>query len=141
LECAVEMIANGDIKAKDILAATSSTKVNIKLPKVLNKVTGKETSIPFLFSHNRCAKKTKYYARSIKKKGPAFVTSLTEIARSAWKENVWPTDSTVTDDESKDEHTLLCIYMLTIFLCIVAELWVLFAENLDGTMSTHCSFW
>ncbi|KAG2341698.1 hypothetical protein BDR05DRAFT_949527 [Suillus weaverae] len=105
----VEMIANGDIKAKDILAATSSTKISIKLPKILNKVTGKETSIPFLFSHNKCAKKMKYYARSIKKKGVAFVMSLTEIAHSAWKDNAWPTDSTVTDDKLEDEHALLKI--------------------------------
>lgn len=82
-----------------------------------------------------------YYAKSIKKKGLAFVTSFTEIICSAWKEHVWPTDSTVTDDESEDKRALLCIYTLTIFLCIVAELWVLFTENLDGTMSTHCSFW
>ncbi|KAG1795903.1 hypothetical protein EV424DRAFT_1353337 [Suillus variegatus] len=113
LERAVEMIAVGDIKAEDILAATSSTKISVKLPKVLNKATGKETSIPFLFSRDRCAKKTKNYARSIKKKGAAFVTSLTEIARSAWKENVWPADSTVTDDESDD-------------------------EQFDGTTSTRC---
>ncbi|KAG2030951.1 hypothetical protein BDR03DRAFT_1016624 [Suillus americanus] len=62
LECAIEMIADGDMKAEDILAATSSTKINIKLPKVLNKVTGKETSIPFLFLRDRCAKKMKNYA-------------------------------------------------------------------------------
>ncbi|KAG2335667.1 hypothetical protein BDR05DRAFT_1003682 [Suillus weaverae] len=137
LERAVEMIAVGDIKAEDILAATSSTKISVKLPKVLNKATGKETSIPFLFSRDRCAKKTKNYARSIKKKGAAFVTSLTEIARSAWKENVWPADSTVTDDESDDERALLCIYALTIFLCIFTEFYLLLAE-FDGTTSTRC---
>ncbi|KAG2145253.1 hypothetical protein DEU56DRAFT_732233, partial [Suillus clintonianus] len=137
LERAVEMIAVGDIKAEDILAATLSTKISVKLPKVLNKVTGKETNIPFLFSRDRCAKKTKNYARSIKKMGAALVMSLTEIARSAWKENVWPVDSTVTDDKSEDEHALLCIYVLTIFLCIFTELYVLFAE-FDGTTSTRC---
>ncbi|KAG1730653.1 uncharacterized protein EDB91DRAFT_1252513 [Suillus paluster] len=141
LECAVEMIANGDIKAEDILATTSSTKTSIKLLKVLNKVTGKEMSIPFLFLCDRCAKKTKNYARSIKKKGVAFVVSLTEIARSAWKENVWPADSTVTDDESKDECALLCIYALPIFICIFIELWVLLTEIFDNITSTHCFSW
>ncbi|KAG1847594.1 hypothetical protein F4604DRAFT_1594339, partial [Suillus subluteus] len=141
LERAVEMITDGDIKAEDILSATSSTKISIKLPKVLNKVTGKETSIPFLFSRDRCAKKTKNYARSIKKKGAAFIMSLTEIAHSAWKENVWPVDSTVTDDESEDECALLCIYARPIFICIFTELWALLAEIFDGTTSMHCSCW
>ncbi|KAG1722513.1 hypothetical protein EDB19DRAFT_1834975 [Suillus lakei] len=106
LERAVEMIATGDIKAENILASASSSKTNIKLPKILNKVTGKETSGSFLFSHDRCAKKTKQYTTSIKKKGPTFIASLTDIACSALKENAaW--GSTVSEDESKDECALL----------------------------------
>ncbi|KAG1728144.1 uncharacterized protein EDB91DRAFT_1253568 [Suillus paluster] len=106
---AVEMVSTGDIKAENILASASSSKTNIKLPKVLNKVTGKETNAPFLFSHDRCTKKTKQYATSIKKKGPAFIASLTDIAQSGLKEcAAW--DSAVTEDKSKDERALLCIY-------------------------------
>ncbi|KAG1720917.1 uncharacterized protein EDB91DRAFT_1088646 [Suillus paluster] len=109
LERTVEMISTGDIKAENILASALSSKTNIKLLKVLNKVTGKETNAPFLFSRDRCAKKTKQYAMSIKKKGPAFIASLTDIARSGLKEcAAW--DSAVTEDESEDERALLCIY-------------------------------
>ncbi|KAG2064564.1 hypothetical protein BDR04DRAFT_1145859 [Suillus decipiens] len=105
LECTVEMITDGDIEAEDVLASASSSKINIKLPKILNKLTGKKTSAPFLFSRDRCTKKTKNYAKSIKNKGPAFIALLTEIVCSALKENVgW--DSPATDNKSDDECAL-----------------------------------
>lgn len=130
------MIASGDIKAEDILAMTSSSKTPIKLPKVINKVTGKVTSGPFLFSRDKCAKKTKQYATSIKKKGPAFVASLTDIARSALKEQA-ACDSTLTEDESEDDRAMLCIYMLLVAFLLFTELRVLLAEIFNDVMPTH----
>ncbi|KAG1896793.1 uncharacterized protein F5891DRAFT_1192689 [Suillus fuscotomentosus] len=53
LERAITLISDGDIKVEDILASTSAhSKLNIKLPKVLNKVTRKVTSAPYLFSRD-----------------------------------------------------------------------------------------
>ncbi|KAG2039250.1 hypothetical protein BDR03DRAFT_981012 [Suillus americanus] len=69
LEHAVTLISEGNIKVENILASTPSrSKLNIKLPKVLNKVTGKETSAPYLFSRNLWGKANTGYMKSIKKK-------------------------------------------------------------------------
>ncbi|KAG2103163.1 hypothetical protein BD769DRAFT_1676420 [Suillus cothurnatus] len=139
LKRAVKMTADGDIKAEDVLASASSSKINIKLPKILNKLTGKETSAPFLFSHDRCTKKTKNYAKSIKNKGPAFISLLTEIACSALKEDVsW--DSPATDNKSDDERALLHIYVLLFLICVVTQLWISWVEFFDGPVfNLHCS--
>ncbi|KAG0693861.1 hypothetical protein DFH29DRAFT_778460, partial [Suillus ampliporus] len=74
LEHAVTLISEGNIKVENVLASTSSRgKLNIKLPKVLNKVTGKETSAPYLFSRDLWGKANAGYMKSIKKKGLDFV--------------------------------------------------------------------
>ncbi|KAG1732594.1 hypothetical protein EDB19DRAFT_2026971 [Suillus lakei] len=88
LERAVTLISEGDIKVEDILAsATSRGKVIIKLPKVLNKTTGKETSAPYMFSHDLWGKADAGYMKSIKKKSKNFVETIVEMARSALNES------------------------------------------------------
>ncbi|KAG2101386.1 uncharacterized protein F5147DRAFT_776734 [Suillus discolor] len=74
LERAITLISEGNIKVENILASTSlCSKLNIKLSKVLNKATGKETSTPYLFSHDLWGKENTGYMKSIKKKGLDFI--------------------------------------------------------------------
>ncbi|KAG1880016.1 hypothetical protein F4604DRAFT_1995983 [Suillus subluteus] len=96
LECAVTLISDGDIKVEDILASTSArSKLNIKLPKVLNKVTGKVMSTPYLFSRDLWGKANTGYMKGIKKKGLDFVETTVDMSYSlAPAVSVhWPSDT------------------------------------------------
>ncbi|KAG1883847.1 hypothetical protein F4604DRAFT_1677553 [Suillus subluteus] len=107
LERAVTLISEGDIKVEDILAsATSRGKVIIKLPKVLNKITGKETSGPYMFSRDLWGKANTGYMKSIKKKSKNFVETIVEMARSALNEST-AADAAISHS-SDDDRAFLC---------------------------------
>ncbi|KIJ57930.1 hypothetical protein HYDPIDRAFT_46803, partial [Hydnomerulius pinastri MD-312] len=63
VERAVEFIADRLIDVDEVLAsmADNGGKMRIKLPKVLNKATGKETSGPFMFSVSNWGTQTLAY--------------------------------------------------------------------------------
>ncbi|KAG2336537.1 hypothetical protein BDR05DRAFT_1005788 [Suillus weaverae] len=108
LEHAVTLISEGDIKVKDILASTSAcSKLNIKLPKVLNKVTGKVTSAPYLFSCDLWGKANTGYMKSIKKKGLNFVETTVDMARSALNESN-AADAGISESSDDDRAFLSC---------------------------------
>ncbi|KAG1887705.1 hypothetical protein F4604DRAFT_1916520 [Suillus subluteus] len=113
LERAVTLISEGDIKVEDILAsATSRGKVIIKLPKVLNKITGKETSGPYMFSRDLWGKANTGYMKSIKKKSKNFVETIVEMARSALNEST-AADAAISHS-SDDDRAFLCMYNLSL---------------------------
>ncbi|KAG1728221.1 hypothetical protein EDB19DRAFT_2042616 [Suillus lakei] len=106
LERTVTLISEGDIKVEDILAsATSRGKVIIKLPKVLNKTTGKETSAPYMFSCDLWGKADAGYMKSIKKKSKNFVETIVEMARSALNKST--TADAAILHSSDDDHAFL----------------------------------
>ncbi|KIK92861.1 hypothetical protein PAXRUDRAFT_791077 [Paxillus rubicundulus Ve08.2h10] len=75
VEHAVEFISDRLIDVDEVLAsmADNGGKMWIKLPKVLNKATGKETSGPFMFSVSNWGTQTLAYRSSLVTKGPMFV--------------------------------------------------------------------
>ncbi|KAG9311949.1 hypothetical protein JVU11DRAFT_7212 [Chiua virens] len=76
LECAVTLIARGDIDIKKVLvewAGSAEGKNKIKLPKVLNQLTGRETSAPYQFSSTNWASDTVAYKELIQRRGVDFV--------------------------------------------------------------------
>ncbi|KAG1829836.1 hypothetical protein EV424DRAFT_392168 [Suillus variegatus] len=118
LERAVTLISEGDIKVEDVLASTSARgKLNIKLPKVLNKVTGKVTSAPYLFSRDLWGKANTGYMKGIKKKGLDFVETTVDMARSALNESN-AADAGISES-SDDDRAFLCMYDIILFeLCL-----------------------
>ena len=113
LERALTLIKAGDIKAEDVLASTTSrAKLNIKLPKVLNKHTGKETSAPYIFLHDNWGTATNGYMKSIKNKGKGFLESTVDMAYSALKESTARDAATSLTESFDDEHALLYMFYL-----------------------------
>ncbi|KAG1729340.1 uncharacterized protein EDB91DRAFT_1085780 [Suillus paluster] len=102
-------IAEGNIKVKNILASTPScSKLNIKLPKVLNKATGKEISAPYLFSCDLWGKANTGYTKSIKKKGLGFIETTVDMVRSALNEST-TMDAGISESSDDDRAFLLLV--------------------------------
>ncbi|KAG2112035.1 uncharacterized protein F5147DRAFT_792726, partial [Suillus discolor] len=104
IECALNMFAKKHLKVKEVLAAGSG-KLTIKLPKVLNKATGKMTNAPFLFSRARWTKATKSFTKSLSKKPAGYIEMMIQMARACTALN----DATDTPQGSfDDERAMLC---------------------------------
>ncbi|KAG1753703.1 uncharacterized protein EDB91DRAFT_1242676 [Suillus paluster] len=120
LKCTVTLISEGNIKVENVLASTPScSKLNIKLPKVLNKATGKETSAPYLFSCDLWGKPNTGYMKSIKKKGLGFIKTTVDMARSALNEST--TMDAGVSESSDNDCAFLCMCD-TILLCLLFHL-------------------
>ncbi|KAG1725235.1 hypothetical protein EDB19DRAFT_1833853 [Suillus lakei] len=92
-DCALNMFADNDLKVKQVLASGLRGKLAIKLPKVLNKTTGKMTNVLFLFLGARWTKVTASFIKSISSKPAGLL-----------------------DDESEDdEHAMLCLLLYLVF--------------------------
>jgi hypothetical protein len=98
--------------------------VIIKLPKVLNKTTGKETSAPYMFSRDLWGKADAGYMKSIKKKSKNFVETIVEMARSALNEST--TADAAILHSSDDDRAFLCMYNLSLLCILLFYLFVLF---------------
>lgn len=108
------MFANKNLKVKDILVSSARGKLVIKLPKVLNKVTGKMTNAPFLFSAARWAKVTTSFMKSISSKPAGYVETTVQMARACTALNnaiESPQDSLNDDESEDDERAMLCKYL------------------------------
>ncbi|KAF9218821.1 hypothetical protein BS17DRAFT_863839 [Gyrodon lividus] len=85
LEHAVKFITKDTIDVKQVLADMANSpdgKMNIKLPKVLNKLTGRESSAPFQFSATHWNGDTAAYREAIQKRGQAFACSVFAAAQA-----------------------------------------------------------
>ncbi|KAG1782887.1 hypothetical protein EV702DRAFT_1191338 [Suillus placidus] len=102
IECALKMIKKKELKVQDVLSSASHSKVTIKLLKVLNKLTGKETNVPFLFSATLWSKPTKAFIKSILRKPAGYVEATIEMARTTVND-VTDTPSNMLDDEESDK--------------------------------------
>jgi hypothetical protein len=103
------MFAQKHLNVKEVLAAGSG-KLTIKLPKVLNKMTGKMTNTPFLFSGAHWTRATKSFTKSLSKKPVGYIEMTIQMACACTALN----DATDTsqgsfDEESDDdERAMLC---------------------------------
>ncbi|KAG1880174.1 hypothetical protein F4604DRAFT_1679271 [Suillus subluteus] len=99
IERALNMFAQKHLNVKEVLAAGSG-KLTIKLPKVLNKTTGKMTNTPFLFSGARWTKAMKSFTKSLSKKPAGYIETTIQMARACTALN----DATDTSQGSFDEE-------------------------------------
>ncbi|KAG9309105.1 hypothetical protein JVU11DRAFT_10993 [Chiua virens] len=85
LECAVTLIARGDVDVEKVLvewAGGAKGKNKIKLPKVLNLLMGCKTSAPYQFSSTNWASDMAAYKESIQRRGVDFVKGTFAAARA-----------------------------------------------------------
>ncbi|KAG1724219.1 uncharacterized protein EDB91DRAFT_1351040 [Suillus paluster] len=112
LERALGMISRKELKVEEILLSASREKFTIKLPKVLNKATGKKTNAPFLFSAARWSKATNSYIKSISSKPTGYVEATVKMAR-AILQDVAETSGSLNDYESdEDERAMIFVVPL-----------------------------
>ncbi|KAG2339140.1 hypothetical protein BDR05DRAFT_1003678 [Suillus weaverae] len=111
IERALGMFMNKNLKVKDILVTSCRGKLVIKLPKVLNKVTGKMTNALFLFSAARWGKVTASFIKSISSK-PAG-THLTTTSQRTMSVLCFDVVSSTTPPVESRCHTI--IIFTTIF--------------------------
>jgi len=94
----------GTIDVDNVLTAMAEAgdgKIRFKLPKVLNKATGKNTSTTFNFSWPNWGADSLAYRDSIAKRGSAWLHDMVKAAQCARKLKVGATSSAVTDDPSE----------------------------------------
>ncbi|KAG2128045.1 uncharacterized protein EDB93DRAFT_1332544 [Suillus bovinus] len=104
IERAVSMIANEVLEVQNVLSSASRGRVSIRLPKVLNKVTGKKTNIPFLFSAALWLKPTNSYIKSLLGKPAGYLETTVQMARTTLNDvTETPLGSLIDDDESEDD--------------------------------------
>ncbi|KAI6013682.1 hypothetical protein PISMIDRAFT_23852 [Pisolithus microcarpus 441] len=105
LEHAVKYIVDGIIDVDKVLAhmmEVGDGKIRFKLPRVLNKATGKNTSMSFNFSWSNWGVESMAYRDSIAKHGPEWLRATIEIAQRARQLKVAATSSAATDDHGMD---------------------------------------
>ncbi|KAG1729898.1 hypothetical protein EDB19DRAFT_1832211 [Suillus lakei] len=115
---ALGMFANKNLKVKDILASSARGKLIIKLPKVLNKVTGKMTNAPFLFSAACWAKVTTSFIKSISSKPAGYIETTVQMAHActALNDTIESSQDSLNNNKLEDnERTMLC-KMLSLLL-------------------------
>ncbi|KAG1813069.1 hypothetical protein DFJ58DRAFT_740122 [Suillus subalutaceus] len=108
---ALNMFMDDVLKVKQVLASGSRGKLAIKLPKLLNKTTGKMTNAPFLFSGARWTKITTSFIKSISSKPAGYVETTIQMAHACTtlKDTMDTPHGLLDNEESEDnEHAVLC---------------------------------
>ncbi|KAG1867263.1 hypothetical protein DFJ58DRAFT_723936 [Suillus subalutaceus] len=110
IERALNMFADKHLKVKEVLAAGSG-KLAIKLPKILNKTTGKMTNAPFLFSGACWTKVTNSFIKSISNKPAGYIETTIQMARACTMSNdaMDPAQGSFDDEESEDDEIFLFV--------------------------------
>ena len=98
-----------NLSVKDILSSAQKGKLVIKLPKVLNKSTGKETNVPFLFSASNFRETTRGFVKSIRNKPAGYVEATTNMARATLQEDINADTSLSSFDEDADQN--ICAFI------------------------------
>ncbi|KAG1725442.1 hypothetical protein EDB19DRAFT_1947213 [Suillus lakei] len=112
LEHALGMISHKELKVQEILLSASRGKFMIKLPKVLNKATGKKTNAPFLFSAACWSKATNSYIKSISSKPTGYVEATVKMAH-AILQDVAEIPGSLNDYESdEDNHAMIFVALV-----------------------------
>jgi len=140
LEHAITFIAKGVLEGEQENLSTTDGKPKLKLPKVLNKQTGQETTTPFQFSSTNWSGNAAAYRELVQSRGPAFVQAVFSKAHTL-KTNikVESRSGTVGKSGPVNPHTLLCkspflvtsnyLIYLACFICPVTG------------FTTHCWHW
>ncbi|KIK34575.1 hypothetical protein CY34DRAFT_110229 [Suillus luteus UH-Slu-Lm8-n1] len=116
IERALRMFADNNLKVKQVLVSGLRGKLAIKLPKVLNKTTGKMTNAPFLFSGVRWTKVTTSFIKSISSKPAGYVDTTIQMVRACTAlndETDTPHGSFNDDGSEDDERAMICFILLT----------------------------
>ncbi|KIJ62071.1 hypothetical protein HYDPIDRAFT_30622 [Hydnomerulius pinastri MD-312] len=115
LERAVQFIADGTISVEEVLAEMAESpdgKMKIKLPRVLNKATGRESTSVYQFSGVNWGGNTVGYKEAIAKRGRAFVLSTFAAAQHTKSAKTLGSDALhgISDaaSESVNPRALLC---------------------------------
>ena len=99
MERAIKYIADGTINIDNVLTAMAEagdSKIRFKLPKVLNKATGKNTSTTFNFSWPNWGVDSLAYRDSIAKRDPTWLCDIVKAAQRARKLKIAASSSAVT---------------------------------------------
>ena len=141
LECAIKFIVDSTIDVEQVLedmANNTDGKMKVKLPKVLNKVTGRVTSSAFQFSAINWNSDTTAYQESIHKRGQAFVRA-TFTAAQAFKASGTKSgnsEADVNEPSTPNPRSFLCE---NIFEFQLSCLLLLFYLNLLIFGVSNCS--
>ncbi|KAG1852597.1 hypothetical protein C8R48DRAFT_777417 [Suillus tomentosus] len=103
IECAITMIADGELRLWDVLSSASRGRVSIRLPKVLNKVTGKETNILFLFLAALWLKPTNPFIKSLLGKPTGYLKTTVQMVHATLNDVTETLLDSLDDDESEDD--------------------------------------
>ncbi|KAG1902518.1 uncharacterized protein F5891DRAFT_1186154 [Suillus fuscotomentosus] len=103
IECTITMIADGELKVRDVLSSASRGWVSIRLLKVLNKVTGKETNIPFLFLAALWLKPTNSFIKSLLGKPTGYLETTVQMVCATLNDVTETLLDSLNDDESEDD--------------------------------------
>lgn len=99
MEHAIKYITDGTIDIDNVLTAMADagdSKIRFKLPKVLNKATGKNTSTTFNFSWPNWGVDSLAYRDSIAKRDPTWLCDIVKAAQRAHKLKIAASSSAVT---------------------------------------------
>ncbi|KAG1730978.1 uncharacterized protein EDB91DRAFT_1252421 [Suillus paluster] len=109
IERAITMIAQKELKAQNVLLSASRGWVSIKLPKILNKATGKETNVLFLFLAARWAKLTNSFIKSLLGKPAGYLETTVQMA-CATLNDVSETPSGLLSEDKLEDDECAMIY-------------------------------
>ncbi|KAG1876248.1 hypothetical protein F4604DRAFT_2006196 [Suillus subluteus] len=105
---AVTMITHKELKAENVLSSVSRGWFSIRLPKILNKATGKETNVPFLFLAARWTKPTNFFIKSLLGKPPGYLETMIQMARATLNEVTETLLGSLDKDKSEDnQHAMI----------------------------------
>ncbi|KAG2124060.1 hypothetical protein DEU56DRAFT_759837 [Suillus clintonianus] len=135
LERALGMFSRKELNLQEILLSASRGKFTIKLPKVLNKATGKKTNAPFLFSAARWSKATNSYLKSISSKPTGYVEATVKMARAILQDVAEIPGSLNDYEEDEDERAMICKFYLLDFVLPLTS----YTTLLQDLSSSHCT--
>ena len=112
LERALTFIRDDIINVDDVLASLASGKFAVKLPKVLNKATGKESSGQYQFSYQNWRDQVEDYKSSIKTRTEDEIKDIIAFAWKAFKKNPANGSSAAESDAEVParKRALICMY-------------------------------
>ncbi|KAG1862610.1 hypothetical protein F4604DRAFT_1683757 [Suillus subluteus] len=112
LEHALGMFSCKELNLQEILLSALRGKFMVKLPKVLNKATGKKTNAPFLFSAAHWSKAMNSYIKSISSKPTGYVEATVKMAWAILQDVAEIPGSLNDYEEDEDGRAMICKFYL-----------------------------
>jgi hypothetical protein len=116
LERALTFVRDKVIDVDNVLASLANGKFAVKLPKVLNKATGKESSGQYQFSYQNWRDQMEDYVSSIKARTE---DEIEDIILLAWKVLKKPATTAAESDSEEPvrKRALICMYFFLPAAC------------------------